>query len=404
MDDEPPSFGIARRHQSLISRLAISELWIVLILGPRHDHFAWLDERDHVVDVLVSFVLIDAMRYPNDFLNTEEITEDFFDLGFAEGWIAAPGEQASFRCDERAFAIDSNATAFENEGRQIIGEQFHPLRNDCRQAVIVFVIAVKPVEITTPSIETEVDRTKRFSIGDEERHVVASPSIVIANRDRLDVRNHSKDGREFLIKRGVDANHDFFMLSNRLDDVGESFLSRHRFLAPSILTVRHEHDSRFVGQTFERKVIAIRARNGLAILVIVLKTFLVQRITAPFCGIHHFVLVLISRKEFNANILVMLDPVDQFFGPDFARNNERNSWRIHHDLFFGNRTVALFDWNDFARSVEGNPGTNQHEWERIVEMMIGVGDIRMVMVFGDIPQSIKEMLNMLRLGANGKDA
>jgi hypothetical protein len=54
-------------------------------------------------------------------------------------------------------------------------------------------------------------------------------------------------------------------------------------------------------------------------------------------------------------ILVMFDPFDEFFGPDFARNNERNAWRIHHDLLFRNRAIALLNRHDFARARGKRP-------------------------------------------------
>jgi hypothetical protein len=100
------------------------ELRVGLVLGPRKHHHARLHKAAKVVDVTVRLVLIDTMTKPDHRGDAEILPEKILDLRLRQVRVASLGEQALLRYQHRAFTIDVEGAAFDDERRLVATHAF----------------------------------------------------------------------------------------------------------------------------------------------------------------------------------------------------------------------------------------------------------------------------------------
>lgn len=244
------SLGVAAFFQHAEGGLAAQVVRVVLVVGPGQQHLAGTHVAAEVVDVAVGLVVVEAVRQPDDALHRKVVAQGPLDLRLAQVRVAVVVEQAFLGGDQRAFAVDVDRAALEDEVVGAVAGAPFDLEDLACHLVVALPGEVQAAFEAAPGVEAPVDAAYiALVVDDEGRAGVADPGIVAADFHDADVAVVEACAR-VLVLPGAGADGDRLEARDGLGHRGEGRLGRLAAVAPVVRTFRPDHPGLLVGFPF----------------------------------------------------------------------------------------------------------------------------------------------------------
>ena len=244
------SLGVAAFFQHAEGGLAAQVVRVVLVVGPGQQHLAGTHVAAEVVDVAVGLVVVEAVRQPDDALHRKVVAQGPLDLRLAQVRVAVVVEQAFLGGDQRAFAVDVDRAALEDEVVGAVAGAPFDLEDLACHLVIALPGEVQAAFEAAPGVEAPVDAAYiALVVDDEGRAGVADPGIVAADFHDADVAVVEACAR-VLVLPGAGADGDRLEARDGLGHRGEGRLGRLAAVAPVVRAFRPDHPGLLVGFPF----------------------------------------------------------------------------------------------------------------------------------------------------------
>ena len=231
------------------------------VVRPDARDLARTDEADHVVDVAVGLVGVDAVAQPEDLFAAEIVAEHMLDRAAVHGGVAPLGQQAHLSREHRALAVDMDRPALEHEALSAVGIDALELADLLRDLIVEIPREIEPVDEPAPGVERPVHGAHAAVIVDEERRpAVADPGVVARHLD--DAHGARQALARVLVLRRGDADRHGFKLQDGRCHVQKGFLRGLGAVAPVVVALRPEHPDAGLRLKLRRHPVAVELRRG----------------------------------------------------------------------------------------------------------------------------------------------
>ena len=233
---------------------------MVLVLRPDTRDLAGRDEARDIVNVPVRLIRVDAVLDPQHLFAAKVVEQHFFNLFFRFVRVAPRGEQAHFRRQHRALAVDVNGAALEHEALCAVAVHIRDLADLARDLIVLVPGEIQPVDEPAPGVELPVHRAKTALVVHKERRpAVAHPRVVALELHDADI--FGELGARVLILAHGCADRDLFKFCDGLGNIRKGLLRGLAAVAPVVVSLGPEHPHALLGFKFGGHAIPVLLRR-----------------------------------------------------------------------------------------------------------------------------------------------
>ncbi len=210
----------------------------------------------------VGFIVVQAIRQPDDGFHGQVLTQDVFDLLAVQVRVAVMVEQAFFGGDQGAFPVHMDRTAFQHEAFGVIALAALHLQHLGGQLLVTVPRRVQATLEATPGVEAPVHATHFASVVDHEGWAgVAHPGVVIADFHHADIGQVELATGVFVLASG-NRHGDRLETGDGLGQGHVGGLGRLATQAPVVRALRPDHPDLALRRPFGGHVETVGAGGG----------------------------------------------------------------------------------------------------------------------------------------------
>ncbi len=207
----------------------------------------------------VGFIVEQAIRQPDNFIHSQVIAEDRFDLFAGQVRVAVAIEQALFGGDQRALAIHVDRAAFEHKALGDVTRAALDFQHFAAQLRIEIPRRIQAAIEAAPCVEFPVHAAHFATVVDDERRpAVAHPGVVAAHFHNTDVR-HVQARPGVVVLRSGHGHRDRLKAGDGLGDGNVGSLGGLATQAPVVRALGPDHPDLGLRCPFGRHVETIGA-------------------------------------------------------------------------------------------------------------------------------------------------